>query len=49
MCPNLSRTGNECSHAVNQAVKAAWGNKSSNYDRMKLIAQAYDLKRECSV
>ena len=32
MCAYLSMTEDECSHAMNQAVKEAWENKSNNYD-----------------
>ena len=49
MCAYLSKTEDECSHAMNQAVKEAWGKKSNNYDQMKLIAQMYASKRECNV
>ena len=28
----LSMTEDKCSHAMNQAVKQAWENKSNNYD-----------------
>ena len=42
-------TEDECSHAMNRAVKEAWENKSNNYDYMKLISRVYYSKRECSV
>ena len=45
----LSMTEDECSHAMNQAVKEEWENKSNNYDQMKLIARVYSSKTECSV
>ena len=52
MCAYLSRTEDECSHAMNQAVKEAWGKKSNNYDQMKLIAcmlqkESVMYKKQC--
>ena len=49
MCAYLSKTEDECSHAINQAFNEAMTSKLTNYDQMKSIAWAYSMKRECSV
>ena len=49
MCAYLSKTEDQCSHAMNLAVKEAWESNSNNYDQMKLIARAYASKKGCSV
>ena len=49
MCAYLSKTVDQCSHAMNQAFNEAMTSKLTNYDQMKSIAQAYSMKRECSV
>ena len=48
ICAYLFKTEDECSHAINQAMKEAWENKSNNYDQMKLTVRAY-ASRQCSV
>ena len=40
MCAYLSKTDDECSHVMTQAVEETWENKSTNQVQVKLIAQA---------
>ena len=49
MCAYLSKTEDECSHALNQAFNEAMALKLTNYDQMKSISRAYSTKREWSV
>ncbi|XP_066912801.1 uncharacterized protein [Clytia hemisphaerica] len=49
MCAYLSKTEDEVSHAMNQAVQEAFENDLDKYQQMKSIAHAYVSKREVSV
>ena len=49
MCAYLSKTEDECSHAMNQAAQEAFLNNTDAYTKMKSIARAYTTKREVSV
>ena len=49
MCAYLSKSEDECSQAMNQAVKEAFEDKLDNYQQMKSVAQTYINKRECSI
>ena len=49
MCAYLSKTKDECSHSMNQALKDPFGGELENYEQMKSLAYAYLRKRECSV
>ena len=46
MCEYLSKTENECSQAMSEAVKESLEANFSNYEQMRSIAQAYSSKRE---
>ena len=49
MCAYLSKSDDECSQAMSQAVKEAFEDKLDNYQQMNLVAQTYVNKRECSI
>ena len=49
MCAYLSKTEDECSQAMSEAVKESLEANFSNYEQMHSIAQAYSSKRECSL
>ena len=49
MCAYFSKAEDETSEAVNQAAKEALSGNKSYYEKMKAIAHAYAIKRECSV
>ncbi|XP_066925712.1 uncharacterized protein [Clytia hemisphaerica] len=49
MCAYLSKTEDEISHAMTQAVKDAFENGGDKYEQMKSVAHAYVSKREVSV
>ena len=49
MCVYLSKTEDECSQAMSEAVKESLEANFSNYEQMHSIAQAYSSKRECSL
>ena len=49
MCTYLSKAEDECLHAMNQAFNEALASNLTNYIQMKSIAQAYSMKRKCSV
>ena len=49
MCAYLSKTKDECSHSMNQALKDPFGGELENYEQMKSLAYAYLRKRDCSV
>ena len=49
MCAYFSKSEDETSEAMKQAVKDAINGKKSDFERMKAIARAYATKRECSV
>ena len=49
MCAYLSKSEDECTNAMKDAMKDALQNKSDKYEQMKSIANAYINKRECSV
>ena len=45
----LSKSENDCSVAMNQAVRDAIEKELNNYEQMKSVANAYVNKRECSI
>ena len=49
ICAYLSKSGDECTQAMSQAVKDAFEKDLDNYEQMKSVAYAYTNKRECSV
>ncbi|XP_066926174.1 uncharacterized protein [Clytia hemisphaerica] len=49
MCAYLSKTEDEVSHAMTQAVQDAFENGGDKYQQMKSVAHAYVSKREVSV
>ena len=49
MCAYLSKSEDECSEAMNQAVKEAFEHNLDNYQQMKNVAHTYVNKRECSI
>ena len=49
MCVYLSKTEEECSHAMNQAFNEAMASSRTNYDQMKSIVRAYSMKRKCNI
>ena len=49
MCAYFSKTEDETSEAMKQAVKDSINGKKSDFERMKAIARTYATKRECSV
>ena len=44
----LSKTENECSHAMTKAVKEAWHKSFNKYEQMSLITKVYAIKRKYS-
>ena len=49
MCAYLSKSEDNCSYAMKQALKVSIENKGSNYDQMKATAPAYSSNQGCSV
>ena len=49
MCSYLSKSEDECSQAMSQAVKEAFEHNLDNYQQMKSVAHSYVNKRECSI
>ena len=49
MCAYLSKSEDECSHAMQEAFKDAFSKNLENYNRIKSIAHAYTNNQECSV
>ena len=49
MCTYLSKSEDECSQAMSQALKESFEDKLDNYQQMKSVAQTYLNKRECSI
>ena len=49
MCAYLSKSEDECSHAMKQAVKGAFEKKFDNYNQKNLIAHLYINRRECTI
>ena len=49
MCAYLSKSEDECSLTMKQAVEDAFEKKLNNYNQMKLIACSYINRRECRV
>ena len=49
MCAYLSKSENECSVAMKQAVRDAFKKELNNYEQMKLVANAYINKRKFSI
>ena len=45
----LSKSEDECSLALSQAVKNAFERNLDNYQQMKLVVSVYVNKRECSI
>ena len=48
-CAYLSKSENECSVAMKQAVRNTFEKELNNYEQMKSVANAYINKRECSI
>ena len=49
MCAYLSKSENECSVAIKQALRDAFEKELNNYEQMKSVANAYSNKKECSI
>ena len=49
MCQCFSKTEGQCSQAMKQVAKEAFGNNMYYHDTMKTVAKAYLSNRECSV
>ena len=49
MCAYLSKSENECSDAMKQAVRDAFEKVFKNYDQLKSFANAYINKSKCSI
>ena len=49
MCAYLSKSENECSVAMKQAVRDAFKKNLNNYEQMKSVTNSYINKRECSI
>ena len=49
MCAYLSKSENECSVAMKQALRDAFEKELNNYEQMKSVANAYSNKKECSI
>ena len=49
MCAYFSKSEDECSVAMKQAVKDAFKKELNNYEPMELVANAYINKKECSI
>ena len=49
ICTYLSKTEDECSHAMSQALKESADANFSNYEQITLIAYTYTSKRKCSI
>ena len=49
MCAYLSKSEDECSQAMSQALKEAFEDKLDNYQQMKSVAQTYVNKRGFSI
>ena len=49
MCKYLSKSKDECSKAMKQALSEATDNNLNKFEQMLTIAKAYSSRRECSV
>ena len=49
MCAYLSKSENECTVAMKQAVRDASEKELNNYEQTKFVANAYISKRECTI
>ena len=49
ICTYLSKSENECSVVMKEAVKDAFEKELSSYEQMKSVANAYIHKKECSI
>ena len=49
MCAYFSKSENECSVAMKQAVRDVFEKESNNYEQMKSVADTYINERECVV
>ena len=49
MCAYLSKSKDECSQVMSQALKESFEDNLDNYQQMKSVALTYAHKRECSV
>ena len=49
MCKYISKTEDECSKAMKQALEEAKNSNCNKFEQMVQIAKAYSSKRECSV
>ena len=49
VCAYLSKSEDECSLAMTQAVRDAFEKELDNHEQMKSVANVYLNKRECSV
>ena len=41
MCPYLSKTEDECSHAMNEILNDAFERELGNYEKMKILVYVY--------
>lgn len=49
MCPYLSKSEDESSQAMSEAMKDAFEKQLDIYEQMKSVAYNYTNKRECSL
>ena len=49
MCSYLSKSENECSVAMKQAVRYPFEKELNNYEQVKSVGNAYINKRECRI
>ena len=49
MCSYLSKSEDECSQAMSQAVKEAFEHNLDSYQQMKSVAHSYVNQWECSI
>ena len=49
MYQSFSKTEDQCSQAIKQALKEAFKNKMHHHDTMKTNNKAYLANRECSI
>ena len=49
MCVYLSKSEDQCTHAMSKAVKDVFEKNLDNYEQIKSVAYAYTNKIECSI
>ena len=49
MCAYLSKSEDECSLALTEAVRDAFEKELDNHERMRSVADAYLNKRKCNI